>query len=52
MKKKEYERPSIGVVELKQQCHILAGSDVTATMDGTFTEESASREFIFEDEDF
>ena len=45
MKKKDYERPSIEVVELKQQCHILAGSttsadiDVTATMEDTFVEE-------------
>ena len=44
MKKKEYQRPTMQVVQLKQQCHILAGSatgDVDATLynDGAFTEE-------------
>ena len=43
MKKKEYEKPSVEVVELKQQPTLLAGSvnsgDVSATMDGTFYEE-------------
>ena len=38
MKKKEYERPTMQVVQLKQRSQILAGSDVSATMDGTFTE--------------
>ena len=51
MKKKEYERPTMQVVELKQQQHLLAGSDVSATMDGTFTEETLSREFDFEDDE-
>ncbi len=39
MRKKDYERPSMEVVELKQQPQLLAGSatgDVTATMDGEF----------------
>ena len=39
MKKKEYERPAMEVVELKLQPQLLAGSDVSATMPGTFTEE-------------
>ena len=42
MKKKEYERPTMQVVELKLQPQLLAGSvtgDVNATMDGTWTEE-------------
>ena len=39
MKKKEYERPSIEVVELKQQCHILAGSKTSADIDVTLGEE-------------
>lgn len=41
MKKKEYERPSMEVVELKQQAQLLAGSatgNVNATMDDTWTE--------------
>ena len=39
-KKKDYERPTIIVVELQQQQHLLAGSgDVTATMGGEFTVE-------------
>ena len=42
MKKKQYEKPSLEVVELKQQPTLLAGSvngDVNATMDGTWTEQ-------------
>ena len=40
MKKKEYERPTMQVVQLKQQPQLLAGSEqVNATMDGTWTEE-------------
>lgn len=39
MKKKDYERPSIEVVELKQQCHILAGSTTSADIDVTLEEE-------------
>ena len=39
MKKKQYERPTMQVVQLKQQTQLLDGSDVSATMDGTFTEE-------------
>ena len=39
MKKKEYERPTMQVVQLKQRRQILAGSDVSATMNGTWTEE-------------
>jgi hypothetical protein len=39
MKKKEYERPTTKDVQLKQRSRILAGSPVSATMPGTFTEE-------------
>ena len=40
MKKKQYEKPSLEVVELKQQPVLLAGSEqVNATMDGTWTEQ-------------
>ena len=41
MKKKEYERPTMQVVQLKQRSQILAGSvggNVNATMDGEFEE--------------
>ena len=38
MKKKEYEKPTTQVVQLKQQPQLLAGSDVSATMDGEFEE--------------
>ena len=41
MKKKEYERPTMQVVELKQKPTLLAGSatgDVNASMDGTWDE--------------
>ena len=51
MKKKEYLSPTVDVVELKQQQHLLAGSDVSASMPGTFDEETLSREFDFEDDD-
>ena len=42
MKKKHYEKPSVEVVVLKQQSHLLQASmngDVNATMNGTFVEE-------------
>ena len=42
MKKKQYEKPSLEVVVLKQQPTLLQSSvngDVNATMDGTFEEE-------------
>ena len=50
--KKQYEKPSMQVFDLKQQPTLLAGSvnsgDVNATMDGVFTEESASPEMFDE----
>ena len=42
MKKKEYERPTIDIVELKQQQHLLAGSaqvDASLYNNGEWTEE-------------
>mgnify|MGYP007032370897 CR=1 FL=1 len=40
-KKREYEKPSMKVFELRQQPQLLAGSaQVDATMDGTWTEEN------------
>ena len=49
MKKKKYEKPSLEVVVLKQKPTLLAGSEqVNATMNGEFTEESASPE-MFDD---
>jgi hypothetical protein len=42
MKKKQYEKPSFQVVELKQRPVLLAGSatgSVSATMDDEFVEE-------------
>ena len=50
-KKKIYEKPSMQVFELKQQPQLLAGSDVSATMDGTFTEDAAARELFGEFDD-
>ena len=39
MKKKQfYEKPSMRVFPLRQQPQLLAGSDVSATMDGEFEE--------------
>ena len=39
MKRKEYESPTMDVVEVKQQPTLLAGSQVNATMNGTWEEE-------------
>ena len=51
MKKKHYEKPSVEVVELKQQQALLADS-TTATMDTVWEEETLSREFGSESFDF
>ena len=40
MKKKEYERPTMQVVELKQTGMLMTSGNVNATMDGTWTEET------------
>lgn len=43
MNKKNYQKPTMDVVELEQQTSMLTGSnEVTATMKGTFTEEDWS----------
>ena len=45
MKRKDYQKPTMQVVKLQQQAHLLAGSgqgksaEVTATMNSTWTEE-------------
>ncbi len=52
MKKKEYLSPTVDVVELKHTGILMTSGDVSATMNGTFTEEDLAREFDFEDEDF
>ena len=40
-KKREYEKPSMQVFELRQQPQLLqASASVDATMDGTWTEEN------------
>lgn len=51
MQKKEYEKPSVEVVVLKQTGMLMTSGEVNATMNGTFTEETLSREFDFEDDD-
>ena len=51
MKKREYEKPSVEVVVLKQTGMLMTSGNVNATMNGTFTEETLSREFDFEDDD-
>ena len=40
-KKREYEKPSVRVFELKQKLmlHSVSGNNVNATMSGTWTEE-------------
>ena len=49
MRKKNYLKPTMQVVKLQQQQQLLAGS-VSATMDGTFTEEDLAPEFDFGDD--
>ena len=39
MRKKEYEKPTIEVVVLKQAGMLMTSGSVGATMDGTWTEE-------------
>jgi hypothetical protein len=39
MKKKEYERPAMQVVKLQHTGMLMVSGEVSATMDGTFTEE-------------
>ena len=34
MKRKEYRKPTMKVVQLQHQCHILAGSGVESTRSG------------------
>ncbi len=48
-KKKLYLKPSIEVVVLKQAGMLMTSGSVGATMDGTFTEQDASREIDFDD---
>ena len=40
MKKKQYEKPSVEVVVLKQTGMLMTSGNVNATMDGTFYEEN------------
>ena len=39
MKKKQYERPTMQVVQLKQTGMLMTSGNVNATMNGTWTEE-------------
>ena len=39
MKKKFYQKPTMKVVKLQQRAQLLAGSQVNATMKGTWEEE-------------
>jgi len=49
MKKKQYLKPSIEVVVLKQAGMLMTSESVNVTMDGTWTEQDASREIDFDD---
>lgn len=40
-KKENYQKPTIQVVEIKQQCHILAGSNPQSTLNVEYEEEDA-----------
>jgi len=48
MKRKTYEEPTMQVVKLQQTGMLMTSGPVNATMDGEFTEESASPE-MFDD---
>ena len=37
MNKKDYQKPTMQVVELQQECHILAGSNTQSTTTATRT---------------
>ena len=50
MKKKLYEKPSIEVVELKQQQQLLAGSNGDGNLNPMGDSEDLSREFLFDEE--
>ena len=50
MKRKQYEKPSIEVVVLKQAGMLMTSGETTATMDGTFTEETLAPELTLEDD--
>ena len=56
MKKKEYQRPTVDVVELKQQQHLLAGSTGGAGVQdfnwNTVPEESRGMDEFLETDDF
>ena len=51
MNRKKYDVPTMDVVELKHTGILMTSGDVSATMDGTFTETDLAREFDFEDDD-
>ena len=40
-KKENYQKPTIQGVEIKQQCHILAGSNPQSTLNVEYEEEDA-----------
>jgi hypothetical protein len=50
MKRKPYETPAAEVVELKIAGMLMTSGETTATMDGTFTEETLAPEFTMEDD--
>ena len=56
MRKKQYLRPSVEVVELRHQQHLLAGSDVSAGVQdfnwNTVPEESRGIDEFLETDDF
>ncbi len=50
MKKKQYLKPSIEVVVLKQAGMLMTSESVNASMDGTWTEETLAPELTLEDD--
>ncbi len=50
MKRKQYEAPAAEVVELKIAGMLMTSGETTATMDGTFTEETLAPELTLEDD--
>jgi hypothetical protein len=50
MKRKQYEKPSIEVVVLKQAGMLMTSESVNVTMSGTWTEEILAPELTLEDD--
>ena len=46
MQKKDYQKPTMQVVQLQHSGMLMTSGDVGATMNGEFTEQDAARELF------